>query len=188
MCVWPVPLPCLATVLQHAGPGLGIARRPARNRLLPPHHHHHNHKHTNTVRRVCMHPHTSTRMCPLPHLLGDTQVGKATPFSICLPLKLLATSLQQQQQQQQSRGVDGRGCARENAGHTATRTSGSWQLAGHQSRGSVQLRVVNCVYNGSVQLLQAARLQITRPPLAAARKLATAARLLCAPACRLLTC
>lgn len=30
--------------------------------------------------------------CPT-MLLGDTQVGKATPFSICLPLKLLAHSL-----------------------------------------------------------------------------------------------
>lgn len=27
------------------------------------------------------------------HLLTDRQVGKATPFSICLPLKMLAHSL-----------------------------------------------------------------------------------------------
>lgn len=32
---------------------------------------------------------------PAAHLLTDTQVGNATPFSICLPLKMLPTSLRQ---------------------------------------------------------------------------------------------
>lgn len=33
------------------------------------------------------------RSAAAPHLFGDTQVGKATPFSICLPLNDLAHSL-----------------------------------------------------------------------------------------------